>query len=144
VDAPVIVEVRGGSIVKISGGRHADMLRRIWEKTDDPSVYNIAQLAMGLNPDCTPFTGVWLNDHGAYGTVHIGIGTSASLGGHTQASLHFDGMMYRPTLKLDGKTILENGNPLVDEQGVLGSPSGTDGSGAAYKPAAKRKAEVTM
>lgn len=134
VDAPVIVEVRGGSIVKISGGRHADHLRRIWEKTDDPSVYNIAQLAMGLNPDCTPFTGVWLNDHGAYGTVHIGIGTSASLGGHTQASLHFDGMMYKPTLKLDGRVILEDGVPLVDEKGVLGPAKG----GGASKGSAKR------
>jgi 2,5-dihydroxypyridine 5,6-dioxygenase len=109
VDAPVIVEVRGGSIVNIKGGRHADILRRIWSKQDDPSVYNIAQLAVGMNPECTPFTGVWLNDHGAYGTVHLGIGTSASLGGHTQSSLHFDGMMYKPTLKLDGRSILKDG-----------------------------------
>lgn len=113
VDAPVIVEVRGGSIVKISGGRQAAILQRIWERQSDPSVYNIAQLAVGLNPECTPFTGVWLNDHGAYGTVHIGIGTSASLGGTTQASLHFDGMMYRPTLTLDGRPVLENGDVVV-------------------------------
>jgi leucyl aminopeptidase (aminopeptidase T) len=113
VDAPVVVEVRRGNIVKISGGRHADMLRRVWERQKDPSVYNIAQLAVGLNPECTPFTGVWLNDHGAYGTVHIGIGTSANLGGTTQASLHFDGMMYRPTLRLDTRTILEDGKVLV-------------------------------
>jgi leucyl aminopeptidase (aminopeptidase T) len=138
VDAPVTVEVRGGSIVRISGGRHADHLRRIWEKTEDPSVYNIAQLAVGLNPECIPFTGVWLNDHGAYGTVHIGIGTSASLGGHTQASLHFDGMMYRPTLVLDGQTILENGNPLVDEAGTLSPASGGPASARADGAAVAR------
>jgi leucyl aminopeptidase (aminopeptidase T) len=113
VDAPVVVEVRRGSIVKISGGRHADILRRVWERQKDPSVYNVAQLAVGLNPECTPFTGVWLNDHGAYGTVHIGIGTSANIGGTTQAPLHFDGMMYRPTLRLDTRTILEDGKVLV-------------------------------
>lgn len=109
VDAPVVIEVRDGSIVKISGGRQAAILRAIWERTDDPSVYNIAQLAVGLNPECTAFTGVFLNDHGAYGTVHIGIGTSAALGGSTQSPMHLDGMMYSPTLLLDGRAILEDG-----------------------------------
>jgi len=115
VDAPVVVEVRKGNIVKINGGRHAAILRGIWERQADPSVYNIAQLAVGLNPECTAFTGVWLNDHGAYGTVHIGIGTSANLGGTTHAGLHFDGMMYRPTLRLDGRAIVENGEVVVKE-----------------------------
>lgn len=118
LDAPVIVQVRGGSIVKISGGRQAGILRRIWERQADPSVYNIAQLAVGLNPKCTAFTGVWLNDHGAFGTVHIGIGTSANLGGTTQASLHFDGMMYRPTLRLDGQSILEDGEVVAHQEKV--------------------------
>ena len=39
----------------------------------------------------------------------IGIGTSANLGGTTKAACHFDGMMYRPTLKLDGRAVLEGG-----------------------------------
>jgi leucyl aminopeptidase (aminopeptidase T) len=109
VDAPVVIEVRGGSIVRITGGKQAAILRRIWDRQADPSVYNIAQLAVGLNPECTAFTGVFLNDHGAYGTVHIGIGTSASLGGTTQSPMHVDGMMYEPTLLLDGRPIVENG-----------------------------------
>jgi len=109
VDAPVVVEVRGGSIVRISGGKQASILRGIWHRQADPSVYNIAQLAVGLNPECTAFTGVFLNDHGAWGTVHIGIGTSASLGGSTQSPMHLDGMMYAPTLLLDGRPIVENG-----------------------------------
>ena len=115
VDAPVIVEVRHGSIVKISGGKQAAVLRTLWERQADPSVYNIAQLAIGLNPDCTAFTGVFLNDHGAYGTVHIGIGTSAALGGSTQSAMHLDGMMYAPTLLLDGQPILENGEVVLKE-----------------------------
>jgi leucyl aminopeptidase (aminopeptidase T) len=114
VDAPVVIDVRGGSIMKISGGRQAAILRAIWERTEDPSVYNIAQLAVGLNPHCTAFTGVFLNDHGAYGTVHIGIGTSAALGGTTQSAMHCDGMMYEPTLLLDGRAIVENGHVVVN------------------------------
>ena len=109
VDAPITIEVRDGSIGKISGGRQAAILRNLWERQADPSVYNIAQLAVGLNPECIAFTGVFLNDHGANGTVHIGIGTSAALGGSTQSPMHFDGMMYEPTLLLDGKAIVKDG-----------------------------------
>jgi leucyl aminopeptidase (aminopeptidase T) len=72
-------------------------------------VYNIAQLAIGLNPEILMLTGTWAQDHGAFGTVHIGIGTSANLGGTTKAAAHFDGMMYRPTLALDGDVLLEGG-----------------------------------
>ena len=109
VDAPVTIEVRDGSIGNISGGRQAAILRAIWERQADPSVYNIAQLAVGLNPECTAFTGVFLNDHGANGTVHIGIGTSAALGGSLQSPMHLDGMMFEPTLLLDGEAIIKGG-----------------------------------
>lgn len=41
--------------------------------------------------------------------MHIGIGTSANLGGTTKAAAHFDGMMNRPTLRLDGVALLDDG-----------------------------------
>lgn len=119
VDAPIIVEVRNGRIVEIRGGKQAAVLRTIWEREKDPTVYTVAQLAVGLNPFCTAFTGVFLNDHGAYGTVHIGIGTSAALGGDTQSAMHVDGMMYNPTLKLDGQAIIEDGKVLIGSAAEL-------------------------
>ena len=106
---PVACTVEKGNIVKVEGGPEADMIRKVWAEMGDASVYNIAQLAIGLNPAIYMLTGVWAQDHGAFGTVHIGIGTSANLGGTTKAACHFDGMMYRPTLKLDGKIVLEGG-----------------------------------
>lgn len=106
---PVICTVRKGNIVKVEGGHEADMIRKVWAEMKDAAVYNIAQLAIGLNPAIPMLTGVWAQDHGAFGTVHIGIGTSANLGGTTKAACHFDGMMYRPTLKLDGRAVLEGG-----------------------------------
>jgi leucyl aminopeptidase (aminopeptidase T) len=106
---PVICTVKQGNIVKIEGGHEADMIRKVWGQMGDAAVYNIAQLAIGLNPAIYMLTGVWAQDHGAFGTVHIGIGTSANIGGTTKAACHFDGMMYRPTLRLDGRAILEDG-----------------------------------
>ncbi len=107
--APVICTVVRGNIVKVEGGDEADLIRRMWAGMGDAAVYNIAQLAIGLNPAIPTLTGVWAQDHGAFGTVHIGIGTSANLGGVTKAAAHFDGMMNLPTLRLDGKVILEHG-----------------------------------
>jgi len=106
---PVICTVKQGNIVKVEGGHEADMIRKVWAEMADAAVYNVAQLAIGLNPAIPMLTGVWAQDHGAFGTVHIGIGTSANLGGTTKAACHFDGMMYRPTLRLDGRVVLENG-----------------------------------
>jgi leucyl aminopeptidase (aminopeptidase T) len=107
--SPVKCTVVKGNIVKVEGGPEADMIRKVWSEMGDAAVYNVAQLAIGLNPAIYMLTGVWGQDHGAFGTVHIGIGTSANLGGTTKAACHFDGMMYRPTLKLDDQVILENG-----------------------------------
>ena len=107
--APVICIVEKGSIVKVEGGDEAKLIQRLWAEMGDAAVYNIAPLAIGLNPAIPALTGVWAQDHGAFGTVHIGIGTSANLGGVTKAAAHFDGMMNRPTLRLDGQVILENG-----------------------------------
>jgi 2,5-dihydroxypyridine 5,6-dioxygenase len=106
---PVRCTVKQGNIIKVEGGPEADMIRKVWAEMGDASVYNIAQLAIGLNPAIPMLTGVWAQDHGAFGTVHIGIGTSANLGGTTKAACHFDGMMYRPTLTLDGRAVLEGG-----------------------------------
>lgn len=105
---PVVCTVENGRIVNVDGGHEAEMIRKVWASLGDAAVYNIAQLAVGLNPQILTLTGRW-TDHGALGTVHIGIGTSANIGGATRAVAHFDGMMFRPTLTLDGKPLLTGG-----------------------------------
>ena len=110
---PARLEVRRGMIAEIAGGEQARRLEGLLRERGNLEVYNIAQLAVGLNPECRELTGQMTNDHGALGTVHIGIGTSENLGGHTRAGLHFDGIMRRPTLRLDGIMILDDGHLLV-------------------------------
>lgn len=106
---PVVCTVEAGRIVNVEGGPEAEMIRKVWAQLGDAAVYNIAQLAVGLNPQILTLTGRW-TDHGALGTVHIGIGTSANLGGATRAVAHFDAMMFKPTLTLDGTPLLEAGD----------------------------------
>jgi leucyl aminopeptidase (aminopeptidase T) len=63
--------------------------------------------------------GVMLHDEGVYGTAHIGIGTSVLLGGEVKTLTHFDALMWKPTLSLDGEIVLKNGRWLLPEADVI-------------------------
>lgn len=118
LEEPVRFTVAGGRVTKIEGGRQAKDLDKLLAKQGAPEVYNIAQISFGLNPDC-PMEGVMLHDEGVYGTAHIGIGTSVLLGGEVKTLTHFDALMWMPTLELDGKVVLRDGEWLVPEAGVI-------------------------
>ncbi len=55
-----------------------------------------------------------LNNEGVNGTVHIGIGTSANLGGSVSAKTHFDAVARTPTVWIDEELVLSDGEILVD------------------------------
>jgi leucyl aminopeptidase (aminopeptidase T) len=109
VGTPVVLRIEKGFITKIDGGREARFLRDLLHRMDDPTVYNIAQIAVGLNPECRMLSGVMTNDHGAFGRVHFGIGTSTQLGGKVKAPIHFDVVLDSPTLEFDGEVVIEDG-----------------------------------
>jgi leucyl aminopeptidase (aminopeptidase T) len=105
---PVKCEVAKGFIVGIEGGFQADVLRNDLESRKDPNSYNIAELGVGLNPE-SRMTGIMLDDEGVLGSVHIGIGSNLTLGGNIKAAIHYDLLMWKATIELDGKVILEKG-----------------------------------
>ena len=115
LSSPVAFVVRDGAVVEVRGGREADVIRRIWQEQNDPNVYNIAQVAVGLNPEVPAAIGLLgcNYDEGAFGTMHLGIGTSSNLGGTIKAATHFDAVMSRPTLTVDGETLIRDGVVLV-------------------------------
>ena len=112
VREPVTFRISDGFVTAIEGGDQAAFLADLLARQDDPWVYNLAQFAFGLNPDCTGFTGEMLNDEGVNGTVHIGIGTSANLGGSVSAKTHFDAVARAPTVWIDGEVVLADGEVL--------------------------------
>lgn len=115
LSTPVIFTIRKGNVFKVEGGKEAEKIKRIWEEQHDPNVYNIAQVAVGLNPRVRAVIGrLGCNyDEGAFGTAHIGIGTSTNIGGKVKASSHFDAIMNGPTMELDGKVLLKDGELIV-------------------------------
>ena len=110
--APVTAKVEKGKIVAISGGAQADLLARDLAAKQDPLVYNVAELGVGLNPRCR-FCGLMLEDEGVYGSVHIGIGTNITLGGTVKAACHYDLIMTGPTIVADGRTLLADGQVTI-------------------------------
>jgi len=49
--------------------------------------------------------GEMLEDEGVVGTIHIGIGTSHTLGGDIVAPTHYDLLMWEPTIEVDGRVV---------------------------------------
>ena len=107
---PVVAKVEKGIITEITGGEQARKLADDLKARNDPTVYNVAELGVGLNPKSI-MQGVQLEDEGVFGTVHIGIGTNLMLGGNVKAAIHYDLIMWEPTIELDGRIVLEKGNP---------------------------------
>ena len=110
---PLVAEVKGGYITSLSGGGvQGDTLRRNLESQGDPNVYNIAELGLGLNPMCR-MCGIMLEDEGVLGTAHIGIGTSITLGGTRKTPIHYDLIMWNPTVTVDGQEIIRGKEVLI-------------------------------
>lgn len=107
---PIRFTVRDGFIVEIEGGDpdQVGTLKAAWERQADPNVYNIAEMGIGMNPNCR-FTGIMLEDEGVLGSIHIGTGTNITLGGTIKARSHYDLIMSKPTLRLDGEILIQDG-----------------------------------
>ncbi len=112
LDEPVVCQIETGYIREMTGGAQADVLRADLESHDDPHCFNVAELGVGLNPNAR-LTGAMLDDEGVLGTIHIGIGTSFTLGGDIAAPTHYDLLMWAPTIEVDGVAIQRDQEILV-------------------------------
>jgi len=109
VDKPIEMEVKEGFVIpeSIKGEEKADWLKETLASAHDPYAYNIGEIAFGLNPFAK--VGKYLiENEAALGTGHIGIGTSVK-GGKIHTVVHVDLIYYKPTLEIDGKILIENG-----------------------------------
>lgn len=79
------------------------MKPRLDSATGNP--YSIAEFAFGTNP-CG---NILLATEKAYGTCHVAIGQNTWLGGANESSIHWDFVIDRPTVTIDGKPVLKNG-----------------------------------
>jgi len=107
-EEPIRITVKDGKAVKFSDGPESKRLQRILEAAGTDSVYQIAEMAIGLNPKCR-ITGNINEDEGKYGTCHCALGSNTGFGGINSAPLHIDMVQYNPTIIIDGDVITKDG-----------------------------------
>jgi leucyl aminopeptidase (aminopeptidase T) len=112
IKEPIKLTVKGSLIEDISGGVQAEILSDILKEYNDPKVYHIGEIGIGMNPACE-LTGRMLEDEGCDGTMHFGIGDDRGFAGNNSCPVHLDAVIRNPTLTVDGKTILRDGKLIV-------------------------------
>ncbi len=105
---PILITVRGGKAVALEGGQPAERIRAALDATGHPDANTFAELAFGLNPEGI-IRGVIVEDEGVAGTGHIALGSNVFFGGTSAAPIHLDFVYHKPTLKLDGEVVIEDG-----------------------------------
>jgi len=73
-----------------------------------PNAFKLAELGIGTNPKAI-LTGNILEDEKVLGTVHFAFGNDLSYNGNNNVPVHLDGVLRNPTLKVDGKIIMKDG-----------------------------------
>ncbi len=107
MDEPIRLLVSEGYAEEISGGSLAETLEALLEPFGKPA-RNVAELGIGTNPKAK-LIGSVLEDEKVLGTVHIALGDNITMGGQVKVASHIDGILLGPTLKVDGKVIMEKG-----------------------------------
>jgi len=104
---------KNGCVVEITGGgKVGDEFRNLlsFDKNEEPYISrrNFAELGIGTNP-CAKRPDNILEAEKIKGTVHLAIGDGSHLGGKVSSDLHQDFVIPRPTLLLDGKLVIKDG-----------------------------------
>ncbi|HSD63432.1 MAG TPA: aminopeptidase [Ignavibacteriaceae bacterium] len=105
------IEVKNGFASGISGGSIAVRLKKMLDSVGK-NARNIAEFGIGTN-DKAKLSGILLEDEKVKGTVHIALGNNVSMGGNVNVPIHLDGVIKEPTVYMDGKEIMKDGNLLV-------------------------------
>ncbi len=111
IKRPIKIDIEEGKIVDIQDkdeNPQAKALADLLKGMDDPDIYNIAELGIGLNPS-SDICGSMLEDEGVAGTCHIGIGDNTSFEGDIEAKSHIDLVLRDATIEIDGKIVQKEG-----------------------------------
>lgn len=86
-----------------------NQIKRAQER-GDKNWRNLAEIGIGRNTAVSKLTGNMLFDEKAAGTAHIALGSNSFMGGKVDSAIHCDMVIKAPTIIVDRKTILQDGN----------------------------------
>ena len=116
--SPVFMEVKNGKALTVGGEDRAvvEALQKIIK--DIPHADNIAEIGIGLNPNSL-FNGDFEEEKKARGTCHIALGDNVCYGGTIKSDVHMDMVMYKPTITMDGVTIVDKGRVIMEKRKMI-------------------------
>jgi leucyl aminopeptidase (aminopeptidase T) len=110
--SPVKWLVEEGRIVKIEGGVEAKMFEDWLDKYGDDNSRVLSEIAIGTNR-WAKVTGSMREDRKIWGYCHVGFAMNLDIGGKVKSNIHGDGVISKPTLYIDDKLIVDNGNIVI-------------------------------
>lgn len=117
VDEPIQLDIKEGRVVNIDGKDNANRFKEKLDSFDDPEMYCIAELGIGLNPKAE-LVGDPLIDEGVLGSAHIALGLNFTYGGTIKdAKTHIDCVFRNPNILLDDKKLLIDGELVKENEG---------------------------
>lgn len=109
-EKPVELTVEDGALVNATGEMGEELMRQL--TAAGPNGTNVAELGIGTNEKAI-LTGELLEDEKLLGTVHVAFGASAGIGGEIQVPVHLDCVVMKPTLTVDDREVIHDGELLV-------------------------------
>lgn len=98
--APIVLDVEAGRVTRCAG-ELAPMLEALLRAPADGAASTVAEIGLGLNP-LARLSGWMLEDEGCLGTVHVGVGANATIGGRNEVPFHVDLVLRGATVTADG------------------------------------------
>jgi len=59
-------------------------------------------------------SGYSLEDEKVLGTIHIGVGNNISFGGDNDVAVHLDAVVFKASVEIDGRVILDRGRLVLE------------------------------
>lgn len=108
----LVIIIKEGRAFRITGGNAARRLSKILTPFG-PNVRKIAEFGIGTN-DAVRISGYPLEDEKGLGNIHLALGNDLSFGGDNDVPVHLDGVVYKASLLIDGRKILERGRLVLE------------------------------
>jgi len=117
VDEPVVLEVEGGFVKKISGGKKATEFRSWLESFKDPNMFHLAHGCYAFHPGAK-LTGNVIEDERVWGATEWGLGYVSPIDvppNGINAKSHTDGICLNSSVWIDGVQVLDKGKVIHPE-----------------------------
>lgn len=97
-----------GKVVKAKARTNEKLLNEVIRNSPGDKD-RIGEFGIGINPKVNKAIGYLITDEKIIGTIHIAIGENRGMGGKNKSTLHWDMVMMRPDIVVDGREVMTNG-----------------------------------